>query len=508
MVLFDRRIFLPLLATLYCSMGWAATDIVPTEILVKYRAQGFAATAGHAIGHGVTVLRLADGQFADTRAGDRWGWLNRKLSELRADPAVEYAEPNYHGEFADMPPAVATPNDPGYASQWWLDKVGARQGWAVATGKGVTVAVLDSGVDLNHPDLQANLRADGYNFGDGNANPQDVYGHGTFVAGIVAASRDNTTAGCGLAPQAHILPIKINVAATSTFSSSTLTQAIDYAVARGVQIINLSISVDSETQTVGAAIQRALDAGVVVVAAAGNQGGSVTFPGTYPGVITVAGTNQDDTLWAISNRGTEVALAAPATGVYSTLLGGGFGLRGEGTSYSTPMVAAAVADLLQVDSRLDRDHLVTLLKASTRPIATAGQSFGVLDAGQSLLSLLPDLMPDKRSYANSDSLRLEYRLPLTAGPVDIYVALTTPSGEFSLGPDGGWYSASSGYQVIGKGYHALAAVNGTLFGNNGAFASIWLAGVPAGRYTWRAVLVNTVNGELLGPIIESAVTVN
>lgn len=492
------------------STAWAGTGIVPTEILVKYKGQTFAGTPdGRAIGHGVFALTMGEGRFSDAAASDPWQRLRQQIDVLRADPAVEYAEPNYFGSFDDKPAAALAPTDPGYTSQWWLDKVGARQGWAVATGAGITVAVIDSGVDLTHPDLKANLRDDGYNFGDGNSIPQDVYGHGTFVAGIAAAACGNAAAGCGLAYGARILPIKINVGGSGTFVSSAVAQAIDYAVAHGARVINMSIEIDSEMQTVADALQRALDAGVIVVASAGNEGGPVTFPGTYPGVITVAGTNQDDTLWDTSNRGPEVSLAAPATGVSSTLLGGGFGQRSAGTSYSAPMVSAAVATMLQVDGRLGRGQISVLLKNATHPITTAGYDFGVLDMGATLLALLPDLQPDKRGYANSDALKLSFQLPPTGGAADIYVAVTTPIGELSLGPDGTWVAvAEKGYLPIAKGYAASIALNGLLFGSGGIFPAIALAGVPSGSYTWRIALFNPQTGSLIGPVIESSMTVN
>ncbi|MFA7240808.1 MAG: S8 family serine peptidase [Sulfuricellaceae bacterium] len=504
---FLQLISLFIMSATYISIAWAETTIVPTEILVKYKENASLSKTGRIIGHGVVAISVSNYQSAVSRSGNEFR-LNKRLNELHADPSVEYAEPNYLGHFEDMPPAVATPNDPGYSSQWWLDTVGARQAWAIASGKGLTIAVIDSGVDMNHPDLKPNLRSDGYNFGDGNALPQDSLGHGTFVAGITAAQCGNARAGCGLAPDVRLLPIKINASASSTFDSATLAQGIDYAVTHGAKIINLSISVDNATQTVGKAIQRALDAGIVVVAAAGNEGGIVSFPGTYPGVITVAGTNRDGTLWNQSNRGKEVTIAAPASDVYSTLIGGGFGLHGQGTSYATPMVAAAVASILQINGRLDSKQVAALLAENSHELATKGQNFGILDAGKSLLALLPNLIPDKRHYKNGESLRLDYRLPLTGGPVDIYVAITTPTDELSLTPDGKWiFSATTGYLVTGSAYNATASATETLFGKNGIFPAIEINNIPSGRYIWKTVLVERNSDSTIGPIIESPVTV-
>lgn len=482
----------------------AASGATPSEILVKYREGASPGKVGRDIGHRVVAIRVAD----DSALPERRARLLRHLDTLRADPAIEYAEPNYHGHFDDLPQAVSLPGDPDYPSQWWLDAIGARRAWAVATGKGVSVAVIDSGVDFNHPDLKDALRGDGYNFGDGNATPQDTIGHGTFVAGILAARCGNAVAGCGLAPEASILPIKINPGSLNDFDSAALAQGIDYAVARGAGVVNLSVSVAEETRTVGEAIQRALDAGVVVVAATGNKGGAVAFPGTYPGVVAVAGSNRDGTLWSGSNRGVEVTLAAPAVEVNSTLLGGGFGTRSQGTSYATPMVAAAIAAIRQVDYRFDRGRIKALLRAMAQPLATSGQGFGILDAGQALLALLPDLVSEKREYADGDSLRLEYRLPPTGGPVDIYVAIAMPSGDWSLYPDGRWFPvAQQGYAPVGSAYSGVAASSGTLFGSGGVFPAIKLDGLPTGQYVWRAALVDRQAAKTIGPVVATPVTV-
>lgn len=482
---------------------------LPTEILVKYRNEnGFTQSTGRPIGHGVFLVKPGNTtQFSSISSPSR---LEQALQTLRSDSTVLYAEPNHIGHFADMPPTTTAPNDPSYIDQGWLEQIGARQAWAVATGKGITVAVVDSGIDLLHPDLKENLRTDGYNFGDGNANPQDEFGHGTFVAGIIAAQHNNAMGGSGLAPDTTILPIKINPSGQGSFTSAALAQGIDYAIAHGVRIINLSLYVDNATQTVGDAIQRALDAGGIVVIAAGNNGGPVAFPATYPGVIAVAGTNTDGSLSAGSNRGPEIVVAAPANQVSSTTIGGGFGSNGGGTSYSAPMVTATVAEMLQIDSRLNRDNLSKILKSTAQPLVNADSSFdfGLLDAGRTLLALLPDLQPSKASFSNAETLSLRYHLPSTAGPVDLYVALSTPMGELSLGPEGTWEPVTTGtYKALISGYQFTKAADGLLFGAGGSFPSITLAGIPAGSYTWKICLVNSSNGVLLGPVIKTPISI-
>lgn len=477
----------------------AASDDIVRGLLVKYR-HAPPATAGRHIGHNVVAVEIEEGPAHPAFAA--------RMRSLRADPAVEYVELNYRGAFADPPEPVALPNDPGFASQWWLDQLGARQAWAVTQGKGIVVAVLDSGADFNHPDLAAALLGNAYNFGDGTADAQDQIGHGTFVVGIIAARCGNATAGCGLAPQARVLPIKISQGAADSFDSAALAQGIDYAVAQGAHVINLSLTVTEETRTVGAAIQRALDAGVIVVAAAGNKGGEVKFPGTYPGVICVAGSNRDRTLWSGSSRGAEVTLAAPASEVHSTLLNGGFGARSQGTSYAAPMVAASVALLLTSDARLTAPRIAVLLRETAGKLEGGDYPYGILDSAQALLALLPELTPDKREYANGDSVRLAYRLPQTAGPVDIYVAVETPGEAWSLHPDGVWRQAAQhGYLPLGSSAAPTAGGEGILFGATGIFPAIRLENVAVGRYVWQSALVDRQSGRIIGTTVASPVLV-
>lgn len=502
-----------LLVTLLTTLPvWAGTGLVPNGILIRYHsapatlAQAAEALprspdwgALRAIGHRTYLMPLRSAPQTSHRGRSHAG-MAEALARLRADPQVAYAEPNYLGQFADAPAPLATPNDPAFPSASWLDGVGARQAWAVSSGSGVVVAQIDSGTDLSHPDLQANLLP-GYNFGDQNATPQDVVGHGTKVAGILAARRGNGLGASGLAPLAKILPVKINAGGLGTFDSATLAQAIDYAVAQGAKVLNLSLTVDSQTQTVGEAITRAQAAGAIVVASTGNQSGAVAFPASMPGVIAVAASNADGTLASYANRGPEVTLAAPGSGIFTTLLGGGYGSSGNGTSFSAPMVSATIANLLATEPRMNAALISSLLRASARPITGSTQPFGILDAGQSLLALLPDLQPTLAS----GQMRVGYRLPVTGGPVRIYVAVTTPFGEFALLPDGRWQAAAAGYPPLAIAYDNAAAASGNLFGPGGVFPAIAVAGLPSGSYLWRTALARNDRDAGIGPVITSPI---
>ena len=425
--------------------------------------------------------------------------LTEKLLQLRVDPNVEYAEPNYCGRFSEIL-VHSIPDDPGYPNQWWLETVGARQAWSISTGEKITVGVIDSGIDLNHKDLVANTRADGYNFGDDVSIPQDVIGHGTFVAGLIAAKMGNGTGGAGLAPMAMILPLKISQGGAVTFTSVDLAKAIDYAVQKKVDVINLSLSVDGETQTVGRAIQRALDAGIIVVAAAGNSGGTVEFPGNYPGVISVAATDKSMAVLPSSNFGPEITISAPGSSdVYSTILGGGFGTRGQGTSYASPIISAAVSLLLSFDRRLNRERVVYLLRSGAGEVSSPNQLYGMVNVGSSLSLALPVIKSSKRSYSRGEGVEVDYRLPLTAGLVDIYVSLKTPVGEFYMGDNGALNGSPSTPAIVN--YPPSAPFSGVVFGKNGFFPPLNTIDAPAGAYEWKVYLRDSSTNFNLGPVV-------
>lgn len=474
-----------------------AADAVPDSIIVRYK--DIVLPGDH--GRIVNLLSADTAVVAVDMAGtaslaERQARLRQRLEQIRGDERVRHAEPNHGGRFEGL--LAATPNDPEYAKQWWLPALGDRSMWAVGTGEGVTVAVIDSGVDLSHPDLGANLLA-GYDWGDQDANPQDAIGHGTRVAGIVAAAQNNGVGVSGLAPKAKILPVKVSPGSQGSFSSDVLAQAIRYAVDMGAQIVNLSLTVDQSTQVVGEAVQYALDRGVAVVAAAGNTGGAVAFPASMAGVIGVAATDETGKLASYSCFGPEITVAAPGSSVTTTLLGGTYGYGAPGTSFSAPIVSAALADLRSLNPALPVSGYAGYLKANTTAIAGGSYSFGLLQAGQMGLAMIPALTPDKTQYGQADAVSLDYRLPPTGGAVDVYVALQTPVGEFALRPDGQWLLVGS-YVPVAVAYTGAAALTGRLFGAGGAFPAIALAGVPAGSYTWRVALIDRASGRLIGAV--------
>ncbi|MFD6418339.1 type VII secretion-associated serine protease mycosin [Streptomyces sp. NPDC060194] len=258
------------------------------------------------------------------------------------------------------PPAAATdlctrPAEPYPGRPWALQRVLLDELWQQATGKGVTVAVVDSGVDDRHPQLAGavdSARGAVLVRGAGADPTVDLSGHGTRVAGVIAARPARGTGFTGLAPGATIVPVR-QVDAEGDGDARTLAAAVDHARRIGADVINVSqdtphaLAVDPALDR---AVRAALDDGIVVVASAGNDGlgGAVrpTYPASIPGVLAVAAADRNNERAAFSQSGDFVDVAAPGVGITSTVPGGGH-CTADGTSFAAPYVAGVAALLVE-----------------------------------------------------------------------------------------------------------------------------------------------------------------
>ncbi|MGW1636853.1 type VII secretion-associated serine protease mycosin [Streptomyces lavendulae] len=239
---------------------------------------------------------------------------------------------------------------------WALQRLMLDALWARTRGKGVRVAVIDTGVDRANPQLSGALDPGaGRDFLDpkGGDGTNDTVGHGTKVAGLIAARPQEGTGFVGLAPEATVIPIRQNDG-QGNGNTATLAQAIDHAVAKGAQVINISQDTDAPLtpdSDLGRAVQRALDAKAVVVASAGNDGLTGqkrrTYPAAFPGVLAVASSDRNNERAAFSQPGDFIGVAAPGVDVVSTVPGFGQCID-NGTSFSAPYVAG-VAALLRAE---------------------------------------------------------------------------------------------------------------------------------------------------------------
>ena len=283
------------------------------------------------------------------------------VQELQANPSIAYAEPDYQAHI------IATPNDPLYSGQWGLAQIYASTAWDAVTGTtDVVIAVVDSGMDTSHPDLVGQLWVNpgeiagngidddnngyiddinGWNILENNANLSDNTGHGTEVAGVIAATTNNSTGVAGVCWNCRLMVIKVTQP-SGIANYSDIAAGVAYATRKGAKVINLSLGGYSDSATLRAAIQTASQM-AVIVGGSGNDNESDRF---YPAasddyVSAVAGTTNSDTKVGTSNYGTWVDVSAPGEAITTTFSGGGYGST-SGTSMAAPF-ASGLAGLLR-----------------------------------------------------------------------------------------------------------------------------------------------------------------
>lgn len=302
------------------------------EVLVKF-----------APGHEVTAF--AANMASGSRTVDRIPQLGVQRLQAPIGLSAEEAERWYETlpfvEFAEVNGtcrATALPNDPYIDMQWGLSKVSAFAGWDFGQGSGdVKIAILDTGVDMDHPDLVAKL-VDGWDFVNRDENPDDDHGHGTHCAGIAAASTNNGAGIAGIGYNCRIMPLKVLGADGSGYWSD-ISLAIVHAAKSGAKVISMSLGATEGSLTMREAIDFALANGVTVVAAAGNESTSALhYPAAFPGCIAVGSSDPDDAKSSFSNYGDWVDVAAPGSSIASTYLDGSYA-RMSGTSMAAPLVA-------------------------------------------------------------------------------------------------------------------------------------------------------------------------
>jgi len=313
--------------------------------------------------------------------------------ELRADARVASVVPDAIGSVADWP-ADAPPDDEYYAgSQADLPLIGVPGAWPLTTGThSVVVALLDTGVQRTHPDLAAIPFVWPKNTRTGTTTVSDSYGHGTHVAGTIAAQANNAIGVAGVAPGVTIMPVKVMDNNGQGYWSDFL-EGVDWARTHGASIVNLSLG-GTLTASQAAAFQPTFDAayaaGVVVVAAAGNNNRNEAFyPASFNHVISVAATTNSDTKASFSNFGPNVDLSAPGLNIMSTFPGSTYRLM-SGTSMATPHVVGLAALIRSYHPAYTVDDVETAMERTAVDLGTPGRDdvfgYGRIQADQALAS--------------------------------------------------------------------------------------------------------------------------
>jgi hypothetical protein len=271
------------------------------------------------------VIDVSSIQLADS------GAARTIIDGYRTNPGVAAVEPNYLYRTMD------TPNDPDTGRQWAWGAIGAFTAWDVTRGSpDVVIAVVDTGIQRSHPDLDAKI-VPGYDFVDSDSAPDDGNGHGTHVAGTAAAETNNATLGAGLCPACRLMPLRA-LGNGGSGSLADVARAISYAADNGARVINLSLG-GPGSATLQRAVEYAWSKGTFLACAAGNSNTSrPSYPAGYDSCFAVASTTSSDARSSFSNFGSWVEAAAPGSAIYSTWLNGRSSTL-SGTSMATPHVA-------------------------------------------------------------------------------------------------------------------------------------------------------------------------
>ncbi|HEX2804665.1 MAG TPA: S8 family serine peptidase [Kineosporiaceae bacterium] len=309
----------------------------------------------------------------------------------------------------------ALSNDADRSSQWALDTLRAEQAWDVTRGAGQVVAVVDSGVQGDHPDLAGQvLTGIDYITPGGGNGWNDGRGHGTHVAGIIAALAGNGIGTAGLAPAAKILPVRALDASGGGWDGD-IASGVIWAAEHGATVINLSVGGTENSDAVNKAINYAVGLGAVVLAAGGNEcqtGDAADYPAAFnlPGELAVAATTSSGVAAAYSNTGSYVQVAAPGDGILSTYPGGGYAWM-SGTSMATPYVAASVALVRAADPALTPVATTQLLMSTADDLGTPGRDSdsgaGLVDPVAALCSVNhcpPGVAPSSAPSSGASSL--------------------------------------------------------------------------------------------------------
>ena len=374
-------------------------DVVKGEIVVKYKssadktvkashARSISAVSKGGLNQlGIDVMKLPEGMSVESA-----------VNYYKSLPDVEFAEPNF------IRHASVIPDDTRYATQQWgVQRVDCPAAWDVIKASwSVIVAVIDTGVDYNHPDLIGSVdRINGYNFVAGNTNTMDDNGHGTHVSGIISAMTNNAAGVAGVSWGARILPIKV-LDATGSGSTVFISSGIPYAVSKGAKIINMSLGGEDLSLAERFAVDDAYSKGVIIVAASGNGGSDgigdplVAFPAALDDVIAVGASGKDNKIAEFSNYGSEIDVVAPGIDIWSTVTMTNLGspidflwdssgyASSDGTSMATPFVSGVVALILAKDSTLTFSDVYEKITGSATDIPPADRDdftgYGLINA--------------------------------------------------------------------------------------------------------------------------------
>lgn len=439
----SMKLFYAIVFSFLCVLGFPqAHEYAKNRIVVKYKTGTSELQKSQTLGK-------VKGQ--PLKSLGRYGWTIKVppgqektvVQKLQKDPNIEVADLDY------VIPHEKAPDDTSYAGsqKWYYDKMGAENAWDVfdgSTGTQITIAILDSGVDTDHPDL-VSLLVPGWNFISGNSNVEDDNGHGTQACGSAVSVINNTRgiAGGFLWSNVKLMPVKVSGSNGNAYSS-TLFNGLIWAADNGARVANMSFMV-STSSLVKSGITYFVSKGGVVTVSAGNYSTDTTAQGLTdnPNCLTV-GALSGDVKAGYSNYGAIVDVMAQGT-VYTTIRGGGYG-SASGTSFSAPLTAGLCAFLMSNNANLSPYQIMDFVKSTCTDLGTIGYdniySYGRINAYTAIVavsdgSTIDDQNPTVNIIEPADNSMITGTVSLSANATDnVQVAsVAFYAGETLLGTD-------------------------------------------------------------------------
>ncbi len=469
----------------------AALALVMVLVFLKTIQNGSAVSSAQGSAPGIILLRLKNGSRDALRgewAGNIVGsfpqinWFALQvtpdeeaslLTTLNKDPLVAFAEPDYPAQATGTGTGIY-PDDPAWDFQWSLNKINTPDAWKIITGtQELTLAILDSGIQLDHPDLSSKIWVNSGEIpgnsldDDGNGKVDDVhgwhfyhqwtgsvyipaedgsvqddFGHGTHVAGIASASTNNGIGIAGISWGARLMPVKVLDEYGNGWYSD-IASGILYAADNGAQIINLSLGGEEDSQLLRDAVDYARARGCLVVASSGNSGGPVFYPAAYEPVLAVAATNENDHHASFSSYGSQVDIAAPGTDIYSTWVRSSY-FTLSGTSMAAPHVSGTAALVWSQKPDLTAAEVISSLLETADDIEAPGfdsyTGWGRVNAFKAVArqALLPDIWVSQQAPLSAQAgsvitYTIHYGNQGNLAAENVWISDDLPSGLEPLG---------------------------------------------------------------------------
>ncbi len=404
-------LFIPLTYKTYANENYMEKIIneIENQIIVKFKSE---------IKNDRTLLQVSPidinkNQYkkisSDTYLVDLNEYSNPEdiIQEYKNNASVDFVEKNKLLNLFDIV------NDTHYPSQWELEAINATQAWnyfIYAKKTPIVVAVIDTGINTSHPDLIGKIAEGGKDFAE-TGSIEDEHGHGTAVAGIIAANTNNGIGVAGVCGyfDVKVLPLKVVkiVDGKPLISLDKVLEALEYAIQKNVDIINISLGNPEYNRLENYKIQKVISKGITVVAAGGNdKDDRLNYPASYDNVISVGSIDENKSRSDFSNFNDKIDYVAPGRSVQTCKLDGGYGEQ-SGTSFSSPIVAGLIANLKSLSPDISLSEINQVLQATTIDLGASGKDnyygYGLIQNHEAILELLDSIIePEKVGSLNND----------------------------------------------------------------------------------------------------------